>query len=164
MLSRFLDILLSHLVVNLWNIRVKKEDLSLFVIFEQKAGTSDCCYVSLVDFAKIESLVKVAHCFYSGSRRIFEENDFDSSSDEASAEIPVKQNQRKSRVKGTARKSGLSDQIIEFQNKQRQQICESEIRNQEFIKQLTTQQREKEARERERDRAFFLELSKILKD
>ena len=49
------------------------------------------------------------------------------------------QNQRKSRVKGTARKSGLSDQIIEFQNKQRQQICESEIRNQEFIKQLTTQ-------------------------
>ena len=126
MLSRFLDILLSHLVVNLWNIRGKKEDLSLFVLFEQKAGTSDCCYVSLVDFAKIESLVKVVHCFYSGSRRIFEENDFDWSSGETSAEIPVKQNQRKSRVKGTARKNGLSDQIIEFQNEQRQQICESE--------------------------------------
>ena len=58
----------------------------------------------------------------------------------------------------------MSDQIIEFQNDQRQQICESEIRNQEFMQQLITQQREDNAPDRERDRTFFLELSKILKD
>ena len=58
----------------------------------------------------------------------------------------------------------MSDQIIEFQNEQRQQIRESKIRNQEFMQQLITQQREDDALDRERDRAFFLELSKILKD
>ena len=58
----------------------------------------------------------------------------------------------------------MSDPIIEFQNEQRQQIRESEIRNQEFMQQLITQQREDDALDRERDRAFFLELSKILKD
>ena len=58
----------------------------------------------------------------------------------------------------------MSDQIIEFQNEQRQKIRESEIRNQEFMQQSITQQREDDAQERERDRAFFLELSKILKD
>ena len=58
----------------------------------------------------------------------------------------------------------MSDPIIEFQNEQRQQIRESEIRNQEFMQQLITQQREDNALDRERDRTFFLELSKILKD
>ena len=58
----------------------------------------------------------------------------------------------------------MSDQIIEFQNEQRQQIRESKIRNQEFMQQSITQQREDDALDRERDRAFFLELSKILKD
>ena len=77
----------------------KKEGPTLFVIFERKAGTSDCFYVSLVVFAKIESPVKAVYCFYSGSKRSFEENNFDLSSDETSTEIPVKQNQRKSRAK-----------------------------------------------------------------
>ena len=61
-------------------------------------------------------------------------------SDETSTEIPVKQNQRKSRVKGKPEKKSLFDQIIEFQNEQRQQIRESEIHNQEFMQQLITQQ------------------------
>ena len=113
---------------------------------------------------KIERAVKVVHCFYSALKRSFEENDFDSSSDEASTGIPVKQNQRKSRVKGKPKKKSLSDQIIEFQNEQRKQIRESEIRNQEFMQQLITQQQEDDVRKRGRDRAFFLELSKILKD
>ena len=43
-----------------------------------------------------------------------------------STEIPVKQNQRKARVEEKPKKS-LSDQIIEFQKDQRQQIRESEI-------------------------------------
>ena len=54
----------------------------------------------------------------------------------------------------------MSDQIIEFQKDQRQQIRESEILSQEFMQQLIMQQREDDVRERERD--FFLELSKIL--
>ena len=86
------------------------------------------------------------------------------SSDETSTGIPVKQNQRKPKVKGKPKKKSLSDQIIEFQNEQRQQICDSEIRNQDFMQQLITQQREDGARERVRDRVFFLDLSKILKD
>ena len=118
----------------------KKEDPTLFVIFEREARTSDCYYVSLVVFAKIESPVKVVYCYYSGSKRSFEENDFDLGSDETSTEIPVKQNQRKSRVKGKPEKKSFSDQIIEFQNEHRQQIRESEIHNQEFMQQLITQQ------------------------
>ena len=71
-----------------------------------------------------------------------------------STEIPVKQNQRKARVKEKPKKS-LSDQIIEFQNKQHQQIRESEILSQEFMQQLIMQQREDNVRERERDSFLF---------
>ena len=71
-----------------------------------------------------------------------------------STEIPVKQNQRKATVKEKPKKS-LSDQIIEFQKDQRQQIRESEILSQEFMQQLIMQQREDDVRERERDSFLF---------
>ena len=71
-----------------------------------------------------------------------------------STEIPVKQNQRKAWVKEKPKKS-LSDQIIEFQKDQRQQIRESEILSQEFMQQLIMQQREDDVRERERDSFLF---------
>ena len=71
-----------------------------------------------------------------------------------STEIPVKQNQRKATVKEKPKKS-LSDQIIEFQKDQCQQIRESEILSQEFMQQLIMQQREDDVRERERDSFLF---------
>ena len=82
-------------------------------LFERKAGFSDCCYVSLVVFGKIESPVKVVYCFYLGSKS-FEENDFHSSSDETSTEIHVKQNQRKSRIKGKPKKKVCLIKLLNF--------------------------------------------------
>ena len=113
---------------------------------------------------KLRVLLKSYIVFIQGRKEFSKKNDFDSSSYETSTEITVKQNQRKSRVKGKPKKKILSDEIIEFQNEQRQQIRESEIRNQEFMQQLITQQIEDDTLERERGRAFLLELSKILKD
>ena len=89
-------------------------------------------------------------------KRSFEENDFDSSSDETSAEIPLKQNQRKSKVKGKPKKISSNYKIIEFQNDHCQQIRGSQICDQEFMQQLITQQREDDASKGEKTRQNFL--------